>query len=130
MPAVEDGPDDRDLDGELGAVGPDCRHLDPASEHGPVAGLEKALHAVAVGLALGGRDDQVAHLPPEDLGPAVTEGPLRGGVEFEDVFLVVDGDDAIERGLEDGALPRLAEPEPLLGPLQVRQVEAHAEQAG
>jgi hypothetical protein len=40
----------------------------------------------------------------------VPESPLRGPVEFGDPALVIDGDDAVQRGVEDRALAGLRAP--------------------
>ena len=51
------------------------------------------------------RDDQLRHLLADDLVGPVPEDPLGGGVELEHAAPVVDGDDAVEGGVEDGGVP-------------------------
>jgi hypothetical protein len=65
--------------------------------------------------AQGRRDDRLGQFPAQDLGPAVAERPLGGRVELDDPPPVVDGDDAVQGGLEDGRLARFALAHRLLG---------------
>ena len=91
----------RDLRGELRAIGPQHTGLPAAIQKRPFAGREEA----AVPLAQGGRDHQRCHLLADDLGPAVTECAFRGRVEFDDASLMIDRDDAVQRGFQDGPHP-------------------------
>jgi len=66
----------RDLRGDLRAIGPQHTDLHAAIQERPFAGREGA----AVPLAQGGSDHQRRHLLADDLGPAVTECAFRGRV--------------------------------------------------
>ena len=55
------------------------------------------------------RNYQISHFPADGFVPGVTERFFRGGIEVQNATLVVDRDDAIQRGLENGRLQRLAD---------------------
>src|SRR5439155_8030925 len=61
------------------------------------------------------RDDQSALFLAHHIVPATAESFFRGGVEPHNLSLVIDADDRIERGIENGAFARLARAKQLLG---------------
>src|SRR5207245_9203737 len=73
------------------------------------------------------RDDTLGQLAAHELGPAETEGLLRGRVELDDLALVVDGDDAVQGRFQDRGLARLALAQPgvLLGELALEAAPLH-----
>jgi hypothetical protein len=103
------GGDARDgqLDGKLRPVGAHGGDLDALTEHLGRAAAEHPGHAGAMAFAHGGRDDEVAHLTTDHLGPCVAEGAFGRRIEIDETPLVVDGDDAIQRDLEDAGEVRL-----------------------
>ena len=107
---------DRDLDGELAAVGAHRRQLDGMADELPLAGRDVLRDAVAMRLAQGGRDDQLGQLAPHHLVGRVAERPLRGPVDLDDVAVGVHGDDAVEGGVEHRRLAGVALAQAVLSP--------------
>ncbi len=107
---------DRDLDGELAAVGAHRRQLDGMADELPLAGRDVLRDAVAMRLAQGGRDDQLGQLAPHHLGGRVAERPLGGPVDLDDVAVGVHGDDAVEGGVEHRRLAGVALAQAVLSP--------------
>ena len=102
------GARDRQLDRELAAVLAHPRELDRMSGHAPVPGLDVAREPVAMGGAQRRRHDQRRQLAADHLRRRVPERPLRRLVDLDDVAAVVHRHDAVERGVEDRALARVA----------------------
>ena len=100
-------PRDRDLDRELAPVGAHGSQLDPQAEDRAAAGLEVTCEGLAMLVAERRRDDQVDHELPQRLVAEVAERLLGGRVEVDDATLVVDGDHAVEGGVEDRDLARV-----------------------
>ena len=71
-------------------------------------GLDVAREPVAVGGAQRRRHDQRRQLAADHLRRGVPERPLRRLVDLDDVAAVVHRHDAVERGVEDRALARVA----------------------
>ena len=100
---------DGQLDGEGAAVGAHGGELDRVADDPPGAGVHVALQAAAMVLAQGtGRDHDLRELAADHLLGAVAEGRLGGRVDLDDVPAAVHRDDAVEGGVEDRRLARLA----------------------
>jgi hypothetical protein len=54
------------------------------------------------------RGHEQGDVATQHLGGSIAEGPLGGGVEGIDDAVLVDGDDAVDRGIDDGADTRRA----------------------
>ena len=52
------------------------------------------------------RNNQLGQFFADCFGATKTEYALSGGIEFADATVFVNGDDAIERGFQDGAIER------------------------
>lgn len=66
------------------------------------------------------RDNRVGQLPPNHIRALKTQRALGGRIELDDATLVIHSDNAIERGVEDGAFEGFALLQlllPLLQPL-------------
>ena len=98
-------PGDRQLGGELGAVGAHAAHLDAAAEER--SSPDVRAQAVAV-RSRRSADDDVGQLRPAHGGGVDAEDLLGGGVEAGDAAGAVDGDDRVQRALEHAAHARLA----------------------
>jgi hypothetical protein len=94
---------------------------------GPFAGGQVAREPAPVRSAQLGRDDQLRHVGPERRRARVAEGALGGRVPLHDAAVLVDGDDAVERRLQDGGLQRLAVAQRRL---HLQPADGRAEQAG
>jgi hypothetical protein len=94
---------DRELDGEGRAVGSHRLDFDATAQHGTLAGGEVSRDPAAVLGPRVGRDDQLGHLPPDDLRLHIPEGPFGGGVPLAHRPVVIDRDDGVERGTQDRA---------------------------
>src|SRR5262249_14778068 len=68
------------------------------------------------------RNDQLGHLATDHFFRAVAERVLGGRVELEDSALVVDRDDAVERGVEDSGVTCLPLARRLLGTTSLDEV--------
>ncbi len=89
------------------AVAADGRHLDPPAQQRALARVQVAVDAVLLAAAGAGRKEHVGGLGAQHPLARMAEGLLRRPVELGDDPLVVDGDDRIERGFEDGAFAGL-----------------------
>src|SRR6266545_1652476 len=120
---------DGELDRKLTAVRSHRHQLEPLPEDGAFICGEIVGETAVVRIAQRGRNDEVGHLHSDDVFPRIAEGLLRCRVELENVPLVVDRDDAIERRLEHGALSGLASRRPLLPSLQKASAEIDQKRA-
>ena len=111
-------PRDRELDREFGPVRAHGRQLEPPADGPTFAGLQVARQAAPVPLLEGGRDQERGQLPAHHVVAPVPENALRGPVELGDASAVVDGHDAVERGVEGGRLAGLALAQPCVGPVE------------
>ena len=65
---------------------------------------------------------QQSDIPAQDLSRTIAEQTFGGGVEAFDQAVLVDGDDPIDRRIENCGGPALADPQcPLRGPQAQRQ---------
>ena len=116
LPGLVDG-NQGDLDAELRAVGANRRHLDSLGDGAVGLALDIPHEIPIVCLAQRLRHDDVCRIEADDvLAPAAEHG-FGGGVEFEDLAVGAKDDHTVERRFEDGAMPRLAVPQRLLGHL-------------
>ena len=114
----------------MAAVGAQGLDLHQAVEHRMLAGLEIALEAGLVRGAIDRRHDQLGQRLADRVGARVAEDAGGGVVELDDAAALVDGDDGIERGVEDGAHAGLAGAQVDLDVLAVGDVAQRADQAG
>ena len=103
-PLVKGG--DGELDGHLGAVAAQALDLEPPRHHRHLIAREEARQPPEVGISVVAGDDRLMDGPPDDLIPAPAEEPLRLRVPLADQAVLVDRDEGLLGGLEDG--PRLA----------------------
>jgi hypothetical protein len=102
---------DREVAGEDAAVLAPGAHLAADADDVRVAGGDVAVQVTVV-LAGVGLRHQRADVAPDDLLGRVAEHLLRGAAEFLDDAGVVDDDDGVDRGVEDGpVLQSLAGPD-------------------
>ena len=99
---------DRELDRELAAVGAHADQLDAPAENGGLAGGDEALEGLAMALAQGRRDHRFGELAPDRRLGGSAEHLLGRAVELDDVSGVVDRDDRVQGGAQDGGLAGLA----------------------
>src|SRR5664279_1690441 len=109
--------------------------LDATAEQMPLILTKAASQSAAVCRTVLGRDEQRGELAAENVVGAVAEDPLGGGVELPDPSHGVDRDDAVQRGVDDGAMPRestleLVEAVPVLDRLRGQRSDGaqHVEQ--
>ncbi len=114
------------LDRQQRAVGAHRGRLAAAAEVVALAGHHELAQHPAHLVAQRRRHDGVGDLAPEHLGAAVAEEPARRRVELDDAALVVGGQDAVERRVEDQRLADLARAQLLL-PLAGLAEGAHRE---
>ena len=101
----------REMDSSTGNSVPSARIAVVSKRRSIAAGGsrgEVARQALPVRGAQIDRDDQLGHVPAHDLRPLVAERSLRRRVEFDDAPAMIDGDDAVEHGLEHPGLPGFA----------------------
>ena len=98
----------RDLGRELTAVGAHRRHLEPPVQDAPLPGGQVPGETLPVGLPQRRRHDHLAQFPPDHLGGPIAEDLLERAVHVRDPGELVDADDGVERGFQDGPLARLA----------------------
>src|SRR5437660_12376578 len=58
--------------------------------------------------ALGFREEDIRHTPPDDVGGTAAERALRRRIELDHATVLIDRDDAVEGGVEHAGLARLA----------------------
>jgi hypothetical protein len=116
----------RQLDRKFAAVRAHRGHFGALAEHLTLAALQVACQALSVLRTQPRRDDELGELLPQRLGASVAESALGRRVELHDPSLVVDADDAVERGFEHRRLARLALAQSLLSLLARRDVPADA----
>jgi hypothetical protein len=121
--------DDRDFDGNVGAVGAQGLHFDELVQHGRLAGLQIALHARDVGAAIDGRHDQLGQRLADRSLAGVAEDARGGVVELDDPAFDVDADDGVEGGIENGAHARFAGAQIGLDLLAVGDLAQRSDQA-
>jgi hypothetical protein len=112
--ARERDPRDRQLDRELGAVAAHAAQLEPTVEDHAVFGLEEPRQPPPVGIAKGGRHDQLSHLAADGFVRAVAERRLGSVVPADHATVRVHRHDRVEGRLEHGAQARLARTDLLL----------------
>lgn len=83
---------DRELDRKFRAVRPHPDDLDPPAQNRSLPRREVPAHSAPVGLAERRGDDDLRHLPAEDVLPGVLEDPLGPAVELDDRSPFVDRD--------------------------------------
>lgn len=98
---VLDG-DDGNLDQKLLAGGPQGGYLTPLPQHAAFACGQIVGHARPMLRAQGDGDEQLTQILAQHGGLAVPERSLGCWVEVNDATTVVDGDNAIEGGFENG----------------------------
>ena len=123
---------DRQLHGEFVLVTPEGGDLDPAIEQGTLAGGEIALESLRVLGAVALGNDGLREQPPERLARAPAEQGFGLAAPAGDGPGVIDGDERIERRIEDQAYALLAraQPFPRTAPLgihssQLRRLPAY-----
>jgi hypothetical protein len=128
---------DRELDRKLGPVRVRGRQLQPLAEDPRPPARQVAFAPAPVLVSEGRGNDDVGDVAADDVLAPVPERPLGRRIELDDPPLGVHADDAVERGLDDGALARLALAERLLGVLPLEELGDlardrghHAEQLG
>ena len=92
----------RDLDHRLVPFAMECGHPDAPSDQRSAA-LEIAPEALAMRLAVGGRDENVHHRAPQHLVAPPSEHGLGPPVPADDPTLLVHADERVVGGLEDPA---------------------------
>jgi hypothetical protein len=95
---------DCQLDWKLGAVGANRFELEPLAEDRAFARSEEMDEASTVRVPQTRRNDQFHHHLAERLLTRESEGSFRSRVEFDDLSLVVYGDEAVQRRFKDRAL--------------------------
>ncbi len=92
-----------ELDDQGRAVAADRRQLEPLVEDRPLAGGGEPRDAGPVGRCVLRGDEQLAELAPHRLLAGPPEQQLGGGVELDDPPGLVDRDDGVEGGRDDGS---------------------------
>ena len=116
LPGLVDG-NQRDFDAELLAVRPHRRHFHALGDDAVRLALDVLHEAPVVRVPQRLRHDDVRHVEADDVLASAAEHRFGGGVEFENLAAGAKDDDTVERGLEDGAVSRLAVAQGLLGHL-------------
>ncbi len=98
------GQRERQLDGELAAVGAHRHELGPAPEQPPLPGRQPVGEGTAMLLAAGRRDDQLGQLAADGVGGPIAERALGGRVELQHPAGAVDRDHAVQRRGEHRAV--------------------------
>ena len=106
--AVDGNASNRQFDGEFGAVSADGGHFHSLAKHAGFASSQVACEPLTMLLTEGGWDDDVGKAFGQDVVATMIEGAFSGGVELGDAAFVIDGDNAVERGVEDGGLAGFA----------------------
>ena len=96
-----------DLDGEGGAVLAHRGHLAHLADDPAGAGMQVPRKVAVVPLAVGRRHEHV-HAPAHELVVGVAEDLLHDRVRGLDHSRIVDGEDRVDRGIDDGAASLLA----------------------
>ncbi len=116
---------DSQVHGERAGVLAQADHLPTDADDLLLSGLTIVLEVAIVFVAVGLGHEHLDVLP-EDFGGLVTEQPLRGRVHRLDHPDLVDGDDCVHGGVEDGPGPSLAFEKCLLGNRSHGFICAHA----
>ena len=98
----------RQFDGKLCAVFSQGGHFQPFAKDPALTAGPGAFEPSPMELAQRRRDDQLRHFTAQRLLAGEPERLDRRRIELNDFPIVVDRDDGIERGFENGALGRLA----------------------
>jgi hypothetical protein len=106
---------DREFHRKFLAALPHRCDLDSLAENRVASRGNGAAHSVAMPAPEMRRHDQFAHFPAERFGAGVAERLFRRRIEINDASLMIDGDDAVERGFENGGPGRLAQPQRSVG---------------
>ena len=101
-----------ELGGKLGPVPSHREKLAPFAQL--LSGSVKALQISPVRCPRGGRKDEFCKLFSKRFGARIPEGLFRRRIEFEDSTFAIDGDDGIERRLDDCPVERFTRLESLL----------------
>jgi hypothetical protein len=67
----------------------------------------------------GRRDDDACQLFAYDVVPAITESAHRSRIELGDAAFMIDGNNSVERRIENSRLARLTAPQLLLCPFAI-----------
>ena len=113
---------DGELDREFAAVGAQRGHLQSPPENATLARRHRALQRLPMLLAqpLGNEDRGQLHAQRDLAVDPERRG--RGRIEFDDASVGVDGDHAIERGVDDGRVQRFALDHALLLPSPIDEL--------
>ena len=93
--------------GKTFAVCSDCGHFDPAAQERPLAGVEIAFDALLLACRHAGGKQDVGGFCADDFVAGISKGLLGGPIELGNNAFVIDCNDRVERGFQDGVFSGL-----------------------
>src|SRR5438093_10787242 len=106
---------ERQFDGKLCAIRSHCGYFDALTNQGALPGPDVTREPLPVGIAMRRRHDELGKLAPDHVAFPVAKRLLRRGIELHHSPGCVNGDDAIERHLDDCPVEGLTRPQRLEG---------------
>jgi hypothetical protein len=120
---------DHELDRKLGAIGANRMRFRAPQGDARLAALEVALDAATMRFAKARRDDALDHRCADRLGARLAEHRLGRRIELDDAPVTINGDDGIERRIDDRPKRLLALPQRELSRLVLGDVLRDSESA-